>query len=742
MNYQRQLIPHTSEGYPRQTHSPPEFGIWTYLKVLWERKGIITATALLGAIASTIYSLAQEPVYQAKTLVEVHGTNENFLNMREVNAVDLGRQSSMDSYIQTQIELIQNEITIGRVLKRLGESQADLERPGKPILPLRKWLGRDAGTPPPRKVSVERALANLSVRSASPARLIRITYDSTDAEFATRFANSVADEVALVNIESRLAGSKRTNEWLENQVDLVRQNLERAENQMNAYARSAGLRMNADVETVDQQRLRQLQEELSKAQADRLMKQSHVAALDASKPEWLPQVADNATLQNYQLRLAELRRQLAELNALYTPAYYKSRQLQAQINEMESTRQQEIVSVQRRIRNEYEIASNREKMLTAAYGVQDSHVQDQSAKMVHYLALKREVDTSRTFHGALTQRLREANIASSISPTDVRVAIPAGVPGTAYKPQNTLNVALGLFVGLMMGIAAIMVLEQADRRMKRPGDAFDHLQLPELGAIPSANNAVDGRSLVGRGKSLLMLNGDSLPVELTAWHRKPSLMAESFRQTMVSVLSNLAMQPSHRVIVVTSPNAGEGKTMVSSNLSISLAESERKVLIVDGDLRNPRLQQIFGLSPASGLTELLLPGEPITAERVHESIRPTRIPNLFVMTAGSLGDSISPLLQGNRIEGVIKILRQSFDVVLVDSPPALEIADARLLARVADGTILVLRAGQTSIETAATTRQRLFLDGVSILGVVLNDWDPKGSTKYGQPYGVYKRRDS
>jgi len=367
-------------------------------------------------------------------------------------------------------------------------------------------------------------------------------------------------------------------------------------------------------------------------------------------------------------------------------------------------------------------------MLEGAFTARNEKLSEQSEKLVHYLTLKREVDTSRAFHAILTQRLREANIASAISPHDVRVAIPATVPRKPYKPQTALNSALGLFVGLLFGVVAIIIIEQADRSLKAPGEVSDYLRLPELGAIPSAQSSFERFSIRGR-KGLLALASDSEPVELMAWHNSPSLVAESFRQTMVSVLLNLTMQPSQRVILITSPGDGDGKTVVSSNLGIAIAGTERRVLIVDGDLRSPRLQQVFGLNNHFGLTNLLDRSEPASESRVREAVQPTQIPNLQVMTRGTFESDLSLLLQENRLQTIFDVLRKSFDIVLIDAPPVI-VADARLLSSAADGTILVFRAHQTNIEVAAATRQRLLLDGVSIIGVVLNDWNPQRTDTY------------
>ncbi len=218
------------------------------------------------------------------------------------------------------------------------------------------------------------------------------------------------------------------------------------------------------------------------------------------------------------------------------------------------------------------------------------------------------------------------------------------------------------------------------------------------------------------------------PVEVSVWKRKPTLMAESFRATLTSILFSGQNGDQPRVVTLTSPGPAEGKTTVVSNLAVALAEINRKVLLIDADLRKPRQHQIFNVSKDHGLAEILLERGPLNEESLNGSIRATEVENLFVLPAGEQTLGSTNLLYSKRMAELLERLDEAFDMILIDTPPMMQIPDARILGRLSDAVILVLRAGQTTRDTALAARERLAADGTRVLGTILNYWDPKKSS--------------
>jgi capsular exopolysaccharide synthesis family protein len=222
-------------------------------------------------------------------------------------------------------------------------------------------------------------------------------------------------------------------------------------------------------------------------------------------------------------------------------------------------------------------------------------------------------------------------------------------------------------------------------------------------------------------------------VELATWQRKPSLIAECFRATLTSILFAGGPGNRPRVLVVTSASPGEGKTTVASNLAIALAEINRRVLLIDADMRKPRLHDVFGVSNQSGLSNLLRGRDPLNGTPLAGVVQATGIPELFVLSSGPGAVSIPNLLHSARMAELLEKARGEFDTILIDSPPLLPIADARILARSADAVVLVLQAGRTTRDSARAAVHRFAEDGSAVLGAVLNSWTP-ARREYGDYY--------
>jgi receptor protein-tyrosine kinase len=309
------------------------------------------------------------------------------------------------------------------------------------------------------------------------------------------------------------------------------------------------------------------------------------------------------------------------------------------------------------------------------------------------------------------------------------------------------NVFVGAIAGLFLGFVFIVIKSRADRTLRQPGDVQFWTQAPELGVIPSAK--IDGSR---RLKPATLLTGETgdlngsrqgqEPIELITFDRKNSLVAEAFRAVLTSILFVGENGSRPRMLVVTSCGPGDGKTTVVSNLGLALAEIRRKVLLIDGDMRRPRIHELFGLPNEVGLSTLLR--DPLSSANPMEAVQETRIPDLFVLTSGPATSSAANLLYSNRLPEILAKLRSQFDMILIDTPPSLQLTDARVLARTADAVVFVARVGQTTVEATVALHKRFWEDHTRVLGTVLNDWNPKSATNgyYGNAngYSAYQQR--
>jgi capsular exopolysaccharide synthesis family protein len=711
-----------------------------YWYMLRRRKGTLVLIACLGLLAGVLLTLPQTPVYQARTVLEIQNLNQNFLNMRDVSPTAQEGSNPLETDLQTEIGILQSESVLKQVIAKLDlATRLPAQQEKSRLAAWRKALR----LPEPRPALTEDALlrqvaANLKVRPQPNTRLVEVLYDSPDPALAADIANTLTAEFSRLNLQSHWQTTQQTGDWLKQQMEGVRINLEQSEEQLQTYARTAGLLFTAEKDNVAEEKLRQLQQELSKSQADRVTWQSKYERAAAASPDSLPEVLDDATLQGYQVKLTDLRRQLAELSSTLTPLHPSVKKVQAQVAALEAARDSERANVTRSIQNQFQSAQRREKLLAASYDAQARLVTEQAGKATHYDILKREVDNNRQLYDSMLQHVREAGIASALHASNVRVVDPARPPMRPYKPSLVLNSILGLFAGGFFGIIFIVMRAGADRSIQAPGEMPLYLDVPELGVIPSAAAARSQSSAYyGQSRGAVTKKAEKenrkRPVELATWKRPPSVLADSFRSILTSVLCIGENGDRPRVIALTSANPREGKTTVASNLALALAEIGRRVLLIDGDLRKPRLHDIFKVPNAWGLSDLLAGTDPPEGS-VGTGIA-TGYRDLFLLPAGSEPSSISNLLHSARAIQLLKRMRQEYDMVIIDTPPMLQMPDARVVAKLADGVILVVRSARTTKEAATAAGQRLVEDGTRVLGTVLNEWDPQKTSHAGYDYG-------
>ncbi len=332
-------------------------------------------------------------------------------------------------------------------------------------------------------------------------------------------------------------------------------------------------------------------------------------------------------------------------------------------------------------------------------------------------------DVNHEVYDALQQKAQQAWLASALPLTNIRLASPAAPPPAPGKPNVRLNLAVGTFAGLVLAIAFVMLQEQRIPVLRAPGDAGALLALPELGVIPQANRWTP-TAIFFPG-----LRNDSLLVERTALDEQTGL-SESFRATVASILSAQRAGKKAQALLVTSAGPMEGKTTVVSNLGIALAAISRKVLLIDGDMRRPRLHKVFDEANSWGLSDLLREKNAAEELPIEVLAKQTPVPRLYLLPSGTSTGNIFGLLHTGRLARLLPLFRQEFDYVLVDAPPCLEFADARIMARYTDELLLVVRANHTDRRTVQSAVERLRFDGIPMMGVILNRWDPIGGDVY------------
>jgi capsular exopolysaccharide synthesis family protein len=732
-------------------------GLLEYWRILGRRKGIILLLALLGGLAGIVVVSSQPKTYKARVDLEVKDVNQDFPNIRSQTQIYYAL-----SDIGSQIRLLQSEGLADRTKAKVKKAWEGVpianSNYAAPVWRLLRfadnsdapWAELVRGPQTSLDSLLRAATDSVKVHQSGMTRVIEVEVDSVDARLAADFANTLAQEFINQNIETRWKMSEHTGDWLDRQLQNARNQLEKSEDNLQAYARSAGLLFPGGVEgkssaSVSEDRLREIQAALSTATADRVAKQSRYDIARASPPEGLPDVLNDATLRDWRTKITELEREIADLTALYTSDYPKVKRLEAQLHLVESNFARQRAALLDGIKNEYQEAVKRETLLATEYDNQAHTVTGENEKAVRYAILRREVDSNQQLLDAMLQRIKEAGVSAALRESNVNVLDAAKIPRIPYKPAVVADVGVGLFAGLFLGVAVAVVRERSDRSFRGPGQTALWLNIPELGIIPDKkHNSAKGLYSPGRlghkervllehqvnGAGRAKRNGAmSKGPELVTLHRKSSMMAEAFRIVLPYVISRNRDGNDLGTIVLTSANPAEGKTTVVCNLAIAFAEIGKRVLLVDADLRRPRLHTVFGLDNKFGLCSILQDGwtsiKPVS-QMGYDAGSGAISENLYVLPSGPPIREVGKALFTDRLPELFATLKEEFDIVLIDSPPVLQIPDARVLGRMADGVILVVRAGHTTREAALAAFRSLSDVHCRVLGTILNYWDPNG----------------
>jgi len=745
---------------PEGWNNEPEGGWRRHWQVFTGHKIFVILLAVLGIVGGFAMFVPKLPVYSAATTLELQPINGSFMNMAAVDPM-AGFSSDATLNAQTQLSILKSNSIVAPAMERLErENPSVVSAPTDPFSKIRARLGIVPKEPVEAfKDALVGAAFSLSARLIPNTRIIEVSCQSTIPEVAANFVNAIASEYMYQSMQARSRNSQTTSQWLAGQLEETKARLGEAEGKLQEFVRKSGNMFAPDSagtpETLSSSKLRQLQGDLAAAQTERINKQTlYQASLSRPIESFPPDLSGR--LNEYTAEITKLQGQLAVLNTTLTANHYKVKEITNNIAELERARERERNNVLARIQGDYQAAVSREQLLQKAYGAQAGTVSGEADKASQYGTLKREVQILQGQLNGLLQQSNQTAMASAVPINSARVIDPARPPALPTGPSLTRHLGIGLVLGAACGYLGAMLKDGSRRkrmldRFGLPGYASRVLNIPELGVIPAAD-VKSGKLLPlprlakrnGNGMRHAA-NGKTAPVpeavELVTWREKPSLLAESFRLTLASLTRRETNGAPPAILLVTSPGPGEGKTTVATNIAIARAETNRRVLLLETDLRRPRLASIFGLASPSGWSDLILEEGEFRPDMLERLIQHTDVPHLYALGGGSIApEHIHQVFNSPKVPLLLAALRRQFDMVVIDTPPVLRFPEARLIGRLSDGVVLVLRSDYTDRMEALAAQEKLWEDGIPILGTVLNDWNPNNdrqnkNRRYG--YGGY-----
>src|SRR3984885_11952710 len=706
-----------------------------YGRVIKKRRATILTIAFVVFTIGLFATLKEKPVYRARVLVEIQKENPDIPTLQELFQVE----SISDTYLETQYRILKSENLARRVIADLKLYQLpEFDQPApwwtrrEQEASLSSAAGSTAGNISPESAIDNEVLKKfqdrLDVEPLKRSRLVEVSFESNDRNLAAQVVNTLASTYIQQNLESRWQASQKASEWLSQQLMGMKSKLEKSEDDLQQYARDNGLLFletdKGTSENIVTQRLRQLQEELTKSQADRYEKESLYLLVQQGDFSSLPGVFNNKLMQDLTEKLAELERERSRLSSIFNPDYPQVKEIQSQIDESQTTLSGERERAAKAITNDYRAPVGRENMLHQAFKDQQREADLIAEKSVQYNILKREADTNKQLYVGLLEKLKETGVSTSMKAANIRVIDPAYPPKKPDSPRVSLNLSLAMLLGLSLGIGAAFLQEHLDNSFKTAGEIERFLQLPALASVPAVQAATNGNghSLYARARHMA---GEKYPAAIVpAWNRiegngQNTALAEAFHELRTSVLLSTAKHPP-KTLLVTSAKGGEGKTTVAANLAVSLAQLGEKVLLIDADLRRPSLHNFFGIPNTCGLVNFL------TGNPDWQSLLSHSAPvGLSVLPSGPIPPNPADLLSSEYMPALIREASKEYKFIVLDSPPLLNLADSRILATLVDGVILVVGGGITPRELVHRAYASAVDAGSHVLGATINFADTR-----------------
>jgi len=715
-----------------------EVHLTDYLCVLHKRRWTALTAFLIVFGSVTIYTFTATPIFSARTQILIENENPNVVKFEEVY-----EQNKALDYYQTQYRLLQSRALARRTLdaEKLWEHPLFAgggESSGGTLNPL-AWAGAGAqfvrgffvDTPTsgdkPSGLSpavdaagstesavqsrvIDRFLTGLTVTPVRNSRLVDVSFLSPEPALSSRVANALAKQYIEQNLEFKFLATKEATDFLNARTAEQRKSLEKSEQALQQYREKTGAMALEDRQNIVVQRLSDLNAAVTRARTERIEKESvynQIRAIqnDRTAVDTFPAILNNTFIQQLKGQLNEqqrLKAQLAEKLGARHPDMVKA---QSAIETTETRINAEVQKVVQALRNDYQAAQANERSLQASLDQQRGEAQDLNRASIQYGVLQRDATSNQTMFAGLLERSRETGISGELKTSNIRIVDQAETPQKPSSPNKVTNLSLALFGGSFLGIGLAFFFEYLDSRIKQPEEIKTQLGLPFLGMIPVFHpKDTTGPPLIGNGM--------------------PHEFSEAFRGIRTNILFSSADAGS-KSIVVTSTGPGEGKSIVSANLAMSLALAGQRVLLIDGDMRRPKTHELFGVALEPGLSNVM-----VGNAKASEAVKKTLTPNLWLMAAGKHPPNPAELLGSKRFKDFMSSLGEHFEWVIIDTPPVMAVTDASVLAHSATGVVFVVGSEMTSKGAAKTALEQLDAAKAKYVGGILNRVDVRRNPYY------------
>ena len=723
------ISPQISESLPAAEQN--EIDLLAYWHLLVKRRWLILGIISAAVAIALIQTLLTVPIYRATSVIQIEKESVQVVDVHGVSQTDVDYDPS---YNQTQFGLLNSRSLAERVAEDLNLADSDI---GQRLEPPTWWqrlgglLGFGAKATSQAQGSATKGASSTAGAAAGKLRaaagivqgglviepvrnshLVRINYDSILPAFSAQVANAVADGFIASTVDRQFGASSYAKKYLEEQLAQLKSRLEDSERALVEFAQKENIVPPTNGASLASQNLSDLNASLAKAQDQRIRAEARWNAARSARGMALPaDMLSSPVLQGLLQQQALLQAQYQDKVQTFKPDYPAMLALKGQIDGVQKQITDAFADVRASVKAEYDASLAQEKMLEEQIGKLRTQSLDVDSRSIRYNILKRDTDTNRQLYDALLQRYKEVGVAAGAKSSSISIVDRAEVPTGRFSPSLSRNLGFGLLLGSMLGVMLALLLEYLDDTLRTPLDIEKHLHLPVLGIIPKLNK------------------------ESTEEVQKDprSAFSESYRSVRTA-LQFSTDRGTPKVLLITSPVPGEGKSTAALTLARGLSQLGKRVLLIEGDMRRPSLAKTLRISADVGLSNLLAGGSTLA-----QTVIKTENPRLDLILSGPVPPNPTELLAGPKMISLLLTAGEKYDQIIIDGPPVMGIADAPVLANIATGTMLVTKSGGTRISSAKSSVKRLWGAHARLIGAMINQHSykavPYGYNYYGYSYG-------
>jgi succinoglycan biosynthesis transport protein ExoP len=749
MNSRAAIATHPS-GNPHALHN--------FTRILAKRGKWIISAIVICLLFAAVVTFLMKPIYQATATIELNKDSGGSLDLglADSAAQQLGAGGDLATDLQTETAILQGDSLALAVIQKLGIGPKDARGNKDPEIglalddaPLRRtrWLGAFKG--------------NLKVKPVHATRLIQVIYESPDPKQAALVANALIDSYKSQYLQSHYDATSEASDWLTKQLSALKSNVEDSEKKVTDFEKETGILSfqtgsgsgsGDGFHSVVIQKLDALNSALTMAEGNRIEKEAIYRLANTGSAAVIvglgndpiatqgnsmvfTQGGGTSNLQALQQQQTQLKMSLADAATTFGPNNRHFKEIQTQIQALDEPIHEEIQLIIKRAQTDLQLAQETEDGIRGQFQQQQLAASKLNEKAVEFAVLSDEAASRKKLYEDLYTKLQEANVSAGIKATNITIVDPARSQSAPIRPKPSTNLGLGLLVGVFLGFATAYTVDSFDRTVTDPQEMEQITGRPVIGIIPDLKKP--GKALRAPSRrAKLEKKEEASPAAIWMVSHPKSHAAEAFRSLRTAImLSRAKVGP--KVILITSCIPDEGKTTVSANLAAALAQHDKKVIIVEADMRRARMKHVVGARNEVGLSNVLT-GMATWEEAIIPGVQ---LPTLDILPAGPHPPNPSEILGSTAFDELLQNLRAHYDFVLIDSPPALLVTDPVLVSTKVDATVWVVRAGIVTRPQLNRAAHLIDLNGMPVIGLIVNRMSSSMSG-YGYGYGYGYDYDS